>query len=419
MASPPPPAPPPPLPPAPAGDGDPQLESIREGVRGLCARFDEQYWLKLDQARAYPDEFVAALTEAGYLAALIPEPYGGSGLGLREACVILEEISFSGGHPGACHAQMYVMASLLRHGSEGQKQRYLPAIADGRLRLQSFAITEPNSGTDTTSLKTFARKDGERYLITGQKVWISRVQHSDLMLLLARTTPPRSEKKGAEKKGAEKKGAEKKTAGLSAFIVDLAEARAAGNGLTVRPIDAMINHHACELFFDALAVPAENLLGEEGNGFRIVLDSMNAERILIAAECIGDGRFFIDKAANYARQREIFGRPIGQNQGVQFPIARCHVALAAADLMVQRAAARFDAGAPCGAEANMAKLLASEASWQAADMCMEVHGGYAFAREYHIERKFRETRLYRTAPISTNFILSYVAEHVLGLPRSY
>ena len=379
------------------------LQAIRDGVRALCKDFDEQYWLELDGRRGYPTEFVRALTEAGYLSVLIPEQYGGSGLGLREACVILEEISFCGGHAGACHAQMYVMGSVLRHGSAAQKQRYLPAIARGELRLQSFGVTEPNTGTDTTSLKTVAKKQDDRYVVNGQKVWISRVQHSDLMLLLARTTP-------VDKVA-------KKTDGLSTFIVDLNQV--IGNGLTVKPIDSMINHHSCELFFDNLEIPAQNLLGEENNGFRVILDSMNAERILIAAECIGDGRFFINKACRYAKDRKIFNRPIGQNQGVQFPIARCHVDIEAATLMVKRAARLFDQNEKCGAHANMSKMLASEASWQAADMCMEVHGGFAFAREYHIERKFRETRLYRSAPISTNFILSYVAEHVLGLPRSY
>lgn len=380
-----------------------QLESIRQGVRALCQKFDEQYWLGLDTSRDYPTNFVGALTREGYLAALIPEEYGGSGLGLREACAILEEISFSGGHPGACHAQMYVMGSVLRHGSEAQKQQYLPKIASGELRMQSFGVTEPSTGTDTTSLKTSARRDGDQYIVNGQKVWISRVQHSDLMLLLARTKP--------------KHESTRKTDGLSTFIVDLNQA--VGNGLTVRPIDSMINHHSCELFFDNLSVPAENLLGQEHDGFRVVMDGMNAERILIAAECIGDGRFFVDKAVKYACEREVFGRAIGQNQGVQFPIARCHTAIQAADLMVEKAADLFDQGQSCGPQANMSKMLASEASWNAADMCMEVHGGFAFAREYHIERKFRETRLYRTAPISTNFILSYIAEHVLGLPRSF
>ncbi len=380
-----------------------ELNAIRQGVRSLCQDFDEQYWLKLDSDRSYPTEFVQALTKAGYLSALIPEQYGGSGLGLTEACAILEEISFSGGHPGACHAQMYVMGSVLRHGSDAQKEMYLPSIADGSIRLQSFGVTEPNTGTDTTSLKTTAKKQGNKYVVNGQKVWISRVQHSDLMLLLARTTPTDK--------------VEKKTHGLSTFIVDLNQAKE--NGLTVTPIDSMINHHSCELFFDNLEIPEENLLGEENNGFRIILDSMNAERILIAAECIGDGRFFVDRACAYATERKVFNRPIGQNQGVQFPIARCNINIEAANLMVKQAAELFDQSEKCASEANMAKLLASEASWQAADMCMEVHGGFAFAREFHIERKFRETRLYRTAPISTNFILSYVAEHVLGLPRSY
>ncbi len=383
---------------------DPEhIQAIRNGVRNLCHRYDERYWLNLDSQRDYPTEFVRTLTDEGYLAALIPEEYGGSGLGLQEACVILEEISFSGGHPGACHAQMYVMGSVLRHGSRAQKEKYLPGIAEGSIRLQSFGVTEPDTGTDTSSLKTVAAKQGDRYVINGQKVWISRVQHSDLMLLLARTTPLDRVKK--------------KTEGLSTFIIDLNEA--VGNGLTVRPIDSMINHHSCELFFDNLEIPEENLLGAENNGFRIILDSMNAERILIAAECIGDGRFFVDKAVRYAKERRVFNRPIGQNQGVQFPIARCKINLDAADLMVRKGAELFDRNKKCGAEANMAKLLASEASWQAADMCMEVYGGFAFAREYHIERKFRETRLYRTAPISTNFILGFVAEHVLGLPRSY
>lgn len=379
------------------------IQSIRDGVRAVCRDFDEQYWLVLDKQRDYPAEFVRVLTEAGYLSVLIPEQYGGSGLGLREACVILEEISFSGGNPGACHAQMYIMGSVLRHGSEQQKRKYLPDVANGSLRLQSFGVTEPNTGTDTVSLQTVAKKQGDRYVVNGQKVWISRVQHSDLMLLLARTTP-------LDK-------VNKKTDGLSTFIIDLN--KSIGNGLTVKPIDSMINHHSCELFFDNLEIPEDNLLGEENNGFRIILDSMNAERILIAAECIGDGRFFIDRACRYATQRKIFNRPIGQNQGVQFPIARCHIDIEAATLMVNKAAGMFDQNEKCGAQANMAKMLASQASWQAADMCMEVHGGFAFAREYHIERKFRETRLYRTAPISTNFILSYVAEHVLGLPRSY
>ena len=380
-----------------------RLNAIREGVRALCKGYGEDYWLGLDKKEGYPTDFVRELTESGYLNALIPEEFGGAGLGALEAAAILEEVSRSGGNPGACHAQMYVMGAVLRHGSEEQKQRYLPKIAAGELRLQSFAVTEPTTGTDTTNLKTTARKDGERYLINGQKVWISRVEHSDLMVLLARTSP--------------RDAGARKTEGMSAFIVDLRQA--IGNGLAVQPIEAMINHHACELFFDDLAVPAENLLGEEGNGFRVILDGMNAERILIAAECVGDGRYFIDKACAYANERHVFGRPIGQNQGIQFPLARSHAEIEAAALMVERAANLFDAGQPCGAEANMAKMLASEASWRAGDACMQTHGGFAFAREYHIERKFRETRLYQVAPISTNLILSYIAEHVLDLPRSF
>ncbi len=379
------------------------LQEIRNGVKALCQRFDENYWLRLDAANGYPTEFVGALTEAGYLAALIPEDYGGTGLGIAEAAAIMEEVSRAGAHAGACHAQMYVMGSLLRHGSESQKQTYLPKIAAGELRLQSFGVTEPSTGTDTTNLKTTARKQGDRYVIKGQKVWISRVEHSDLMVLLARTTP--------------RDQCARKTDGLSAFIVDLREA--VGKGLTVQPIDAMINHHSCELFFDDLEVPADNLLGAEGKGFRVILDGMNAERILIAAECIGDARYFIDKATAYAKQRVVFGRPIGQNQGIQFPIARAYAETEAAALMVERAAGLFDAGEKCAAEANMAKMLASEASWRAGDTCMQTHGGFAFAREYHIERKFRETRLYQIAPISTNLILSYLAEHVLDLPRSF
>jgi len=380
-----------------------QNREIRDGVKALCRRFDENYWLRLDAASDYPTEFVDALTEAGYLAALIPEDYGGSGLGVAEAAAIMEEVSRAGAHAGACHAQMYVMGSLLRHGTKTQKQTYLPKIAAGELRLQSFGVTEPTTGTDTTNLKTTARKQGDRYLVKGQKVWISRVEHSDLMVLLARTTP--------------RDQCARKTDGLSAFIVDLREA--VGKGLTVQPIDAMINHHSCELFFDDLEVPAENLLGEEGKGFRVILDGMNAERILIAAECIGDARYFIDKATAYAKGRVVFDRPIGQNQGIQFPIARAYADTEAAALMVERAAGLFDAGEKCAAEANMAKMLASEASWRAGDTCMQTHGGFAFAREYHIERKFRETRLYQIAPISTNLILSYLAEHVLGLPRSF
>ena len=380
-----------------------QLNSIREGVRALCRGFDEDYWLELDRKQGYPTEFVKELTQSGYLSALIPQEYGGAGLGIVEASAILEEVSRSGGHPGACHAQMYVMGAVLRHGSDAQKQHYLPKIAAGELRLQSFGVTEPTTGTDTTNLKTTAKRDGDNYLINGQKVWISRVEHSDLMVLLARTTP-RSE-------------CAKKTDGMSAFIVDLRQA--IGNGLSVQPIEAMINHHACELFFDDLVVPAENLLGAEGKGFRVILDGMNAERILIAGECIGDGRYFIDKACEYARERKVFNRPIGQNQGIQFPLARSYSEIEAAALMVEKAADLFDAGLSCGAEANMAKMLASEASWKAGDACMQTHGGFAFAKEYHIERKFRETRLYQIAPISTNLILSYIAEHVLDLPRSF
>jgi len=380
-----------------------ELGEIRRSVAQLCAGFGEDYWRKLDDSHAYPTEFVTALTEAGFLSALIPEEYGGAGLGLIESCAILEEISRSGGHPGACHAQMYVMGAVLRHGSEAQKREYLPKIASGELRLQSFGVTEPTTGTDTTNLKTTATRDGDHYRINGQKVWISRVEHSDLMVLLARTTP--------------REQCKKKSDGMSAFIVDLRAA--VGNGLTVRPIDAMINHHACELFFDDLKVPAENLLGAEGKGFKVVLDGMNAERILIAAECIGDARYFIDKATRYANERVVFGRPIGANQGVQFPIAECYTQTSAAALMVERAATLFDAGQPCGSEANMAKHLAAEASWKAGDVAMQTFGGFAFSREYHIERKFRETRLYRTAPISTNLILSHIATHELGLPRSF
>jgi len=380
-----------------------QIDEIRAAVKALCARYGEGYWLKLDEVHGYPTEFVRELTRAGFLTALIPEAYGGAGLGVLEAAAIMEEISRSGAHAGACHAQMYVMGSILRHGSDVQKRLYLPKIAAGELRLQSFGVTEPTTGTDTTNLKTTAVRVGDKYLVNGQKVWISRVEHSDLMLLLARTTP--------------RDQVSRKTEGLSAFIVDLRQA--IGHGLDVRPISAMINHHSCELFFTNLEIPAENLLGEEGRGFRVILDGMNAERILIASECVGDGRYFIDKAVAYANDRIVFDRPIGKNQGVQFPIARCHTEIEAAALMVDKAARMFDAGQDCGAEANMAKLLASEASWRAGDVAMQTHGGFAFAREYHIERKFRETRLYQIAPISTNLILSFVAEHVLGLPRSF
>ena len=383
--------------------GETDLSQIRQAVRQLCDQYGEDYWLQLDRDRGYPSEFVQELSEAGFLNILIPEAYGGAGLGVIEASAVMEEVCRAGAHAGACHAQMYVMGSVLRHGNEAQKNRYLPEIASGKLRLQSFGVTEPTTGTDTTSLKTVAKKDGDEYVINGQKVWISRIEHSDLMVLLARTTP--------------KDEVQKKTQGLSAFIVDVREA--VGNGLTIQPIESMINHHSCELFFDNLRIPAENLLGEEGSGFKVILDGMNAERILIAAECVGDGRYFVDKASAYASDRTIFDRPIGMNQSVQFPIARCYAEIEAASLMVDKAAKMFDAGEPCGAEANMAKMLASEASWRAGDVCMQTHGGYAFAKEYHIERKFRETRLYQIAPISTNLILSFIGEHVLKMPRSF
>jgi acyl-CoA dehydrogenase len=379
------------------------ISEIRTAVRQLCAQYGEDYWLELDRTRGYPTEFVDELTRSGFLTVLIPETYGGAGLGVYEASIIMEEVCRSGAHAGACHAQMYVMGSVLRHGSEVQKQQYLPKIAAGELRLQSFGVTEPTTGTDTTSLKTTARRDGDDYVINGQKVWISRIQHSDLMVLLARTTP--------------KDQVKKKTDGLSAFLIHVGEAE--GRGLEIRPIESMINHHSCELFFDDLRVPKDSLLGTEGAGFKVILDGMNAERILIAAECVGDGRYFIDKASHYAKERIVFDRPIGQNQGVQFPIARSYAEVEAAWLMVEKAARMFDAGEPCGAEANMAKMLASEASWRAGDVCMQTHGGFAFAKEYHIERKFRETRLYQIAPISTNLILSFIGEHVLGMPRSF
>ena len=374
---------------------------IRAGVRALCADFPGSYWRQLDRERRYPEGFVKALTEAGYLAALIPEAYGGSGLPLSAASAILEELHMAGCNGAACHAQMYTMGTLLRHGSSAQKEKYLPGIAAGSLRLQAFGVTEPGSGTDTLNLSTQARRDGDSYLINGQKVWTSRAEHSDLMLLLARTTP--------------KDQIEKKGDGLSVFLVDLRQAK----GLTIRPIQTMMNHATTEVFFDDLVVPAENLIGEEGKGFRYILDGMNAERILIASECLGDCRWFIAKARDYACEREVFGRPIGKNQGVQFPIARAYAQSEAAGLMILEAARRFDAGEPCGKEANMAKLLASEASWAAAESCLQTHGGYGFAEEYDIERKFRETRLYQVAPVSTNMILAYLAEHVLGLPRSY
>jgi acyl-CoA dehydrogenase len=378
-------------------------QDLRAGVRDLCKTFPDPYWRELDASRAYPDAFVKALTEAGYLAALIPEEYGGSGLSLDEAAVIMEEINRSGGNSGACHAQMYTMGTLLRHGSDAQKREYLPKIASGELRLQAFGVSEPTTGSDTTQMKTLATRKGDRYVIRGQKIWISRAEHSDLLLLIARTTPLAEVKK--------------RTEGLSILLVDLRQA--VGHGLTIRPIRTMMNHATTELFFDDLEVPSAALVGEEGQGFRYLLDGLNAERILIAAECVGDGRWFIDRARNYAKERVVFGRPIGQNQGVQFPIARAHVNIEAADLMRIHAAGKFDRGEPCGAEANMAKLLAADASWEAANVAVQTHGGFGFAEDYDIERKFRETRLYQVAPISTNLILAYVAEHVLGLPRSY
>ena len=376
---------------------------IREAVRRLCAQFPGAYWRALDRDRIYPTEFVTALTKAGFLSVLIPEAYGGSGLGLAAATAVLEEIHRSGCNGGACHAQMYTMGALLRHGSEAQKQAYLPKIASGELRLQAFGVTEPTAGTDTTRISTFARREGDSYFVTGQKLWISRAEHSDLMILLCRTTA--------------REDAAKPTAGMSVLLVDMREA--VGRGLTINPVRTMLNHATTELFFDNLEVPAANLIGEEGKGFGYILDGMNAERILIAAECIGDAKFFIDRASAYATEREVFGRPIGQNQGVQFPIARAYVQMTAASLMVDKAAALFDAGEPCGTEANMAKMVASEASWFAADTCLQTHGGFGFAEEYDIERKFRETRLYQVAPISTNLILSHVGTHVLGMPKSF
>jgi acyl-CoA dehydrogenase len=379
-------------------------QQIRDAVRALCLKFDGAYWRQLDRERAYPTAFVNALTEAGWLAVLIPEEYGGSGLGLSAAAAVLEEIQRAGCNGAACHAQMYIMGSLLRNGSAEQKAKYLPKIASGELRLQAFGVSEPTSGTDTLSLRTMAVKQGnEHYVVNGQKIWTSRAEHSDLMLLLARTTPVDQVKK--------------RTEGLSVFLVDMREAL--GNGLTIRPIRTMMNHGTTEVFFDNMKVPAANLIGEEGKGFRYILDGMNAERILIASECIGDSRWFIEKATNYANERKVFGRPIGQNQGIQFPIARCYAQTEAANLMVRHAAALFESGQPCGPQANMAKMLGSEAAWASADMCVQTHGGFGFAEEYDVERKFRETRLYTVAPISTNLILSFVAEHVLGLPRSY
>jgi alkylation response protein AidB-like acyl-CoA dehydrogenase len=383
---------------------DDVIEDIRAAVRDLCARFPGAYWREKDRERAYPTEFVRALTEAGYLAVLIPEEYGGSGLGIRAAAAILEEIHKSGCNGAACHAQMYIMGTLLRHGSEEQKRKWLPGIASGELRLQAFAVTEPTSGTDTLSLRTTARKDGnDRYVVNGQKIWTSRAEHSDLMLLLARTTP--------------KDQVAKRTDGLSVFVVDMREA--VGNGLTIRPIRTMVNHCTTEVFFDDMVVPAENLIGEEGKGFRYIIDGMNAERLLISHESLGDARWFIRTATEYAKSREVFGRPIGQNQAIQFPIARAYAETEAAALMAEKGVRLFEAGQPCGPEANMAKMLASEAAWHAAEICMQAHGGFAFAEEYDVERKFREARLYQIAPISTNLVLSYVAEHVLGLPRSF
>jgi alkylation response protein AidB-like acyl-CoA dehydrogenase len=380
-----------------------EITSIRAAVRALCAGFPGEYWRKLDRERAYPTEFVDALTKAGFLAALIPEEYGGSGLTMSSAIAIMEEIQASGCNGAACHAQMYTMGTVLRHGSADQKQRYLPKIASGELRLQAFGVTEPTSGTDTLALRTTAVRDGnDSYVINGQKIWTSRAEHSDLMLLLARTTPREQVKK--------------RTEGLSVFLVEM---KAAGENLKINPIRTMMNHATTEVFFDDLRVPAENLVGEEGMGFRYILSGMNAERILIAAECIGDAKWLIEKATNYAKERSVFGRPIGQNQGIQFPIARAYAQMRAAELMVHEAASLYEQGKDCGAEANMAKMLAADASWAAADMCVQTHGGFGFAEEFDIERKFRETRLYSVAPISTNLILSYLAEHVLGLPRSY
>ena len=388
------------------GDINPRSSECQEyrlAIRDLCSRFDSAYWQQVEEHSGYPEAFVKALTEAGWLAALIPEQYGGGGLSVTEASVILEEINRSGANSGACHAQMYIMGALLRHGSNAQKEQYLPAIASGALRLQSFAVTEPTTGTDTTKTRTVATRSGDRYVVNGQKVWISRIQHSDLMLLLARTTPLAEIKK--------------KTDGLSIFLVDLRDAER--RGMTVRPIKNMVNHETNEVFFDNFEVPAANLIGEEGKGFRYILDGMNAERILIAAECIGDGYWFIDKARQYANERIVFERPIGKNQGVQFPIARAYANLRAADLMRYEAARLFDAGQPAGAEANLAKLLAADASWEAGNVCLQTFGGFGFAVEYDVERKFRETRLYQVAPISTNLILSYLGEHVLGMPRSF
>ncbi|WP_128892669.1 acyl-CoA dehydrogenase family protein [Erythrobacter sp. HKB08] len=380
-----------------------ELAEIRRAVRALCDEFPGEYWREKDRERAYPGEFVDALTKAGFLAALIPDEYGGSGLKLDAAAVIMEEIQAAGCNGAAAHAQMYVMNTLLRYGSEEQKQEYLPGIASGELRLQAFGVSEPTSGTDTLSLRTFAKREGDEYVINGQKIWTSRAEHSDLMALLARTTP--------------REEVAKKTDGLSLFLVDMR--KVVGNGMTIKPIRTMMNHSTTEVFFDDMRIPASALIGEEGKGFRYILSGMNAERILIAAECIGDAKWFIEKASDYAKERNVFGAPIGKNQGVQFPIARCYAQMRAAELMVHHAAEVYDEGGNAGAEANIAKMLASEASWAAADMCVQTHGGFGFAEEYDVERKFREARLYTVAPISTNLILSYLAEHVLGLPRSY
>ena len=376
---------------------------IRDAVRKLCEPFDGEYWQKLEETDSYPNRFVEALTESGFLGALIPEEYGGSGLPLRAASVILEEIHATGGNAGACHAQMYIMGTLLRHGSEAQKQQYLPAVASGALRLQAFGVTEPTTGSDTTKLRTRAVRDGDEYVVNGQKVWTSRALYSDLMLLLARTTPIDE--------------VERKTEGLSVFLVDMREAR--GNGLDIRPIKAMVNHNTTEIYFDNLRIPASSLIGEEGKGFRYILDGMNAERMLVASECLGDARWFIETATAYAGDRVVFGKPIGANQGVQFPIARAYANMRAAELVLRKGCALFDAGKPCGEEANMAKLLLSEASWQAGEACLQTHGGFGFANEYNVERKWRETRLYQIAPISSNLILAYLGQHVLGMPRSY
>jgi acyl-CoA dehydrogenase len=380
-----------------------EFHDIRDAVAKLCAQFPGEYWRKLDRQMAYPKEFVDALTEAGYLSVLIPEEYGGSGLKLSAAAAILEEIQRAGCNGGGCHAQMYTMGTVLRHGNDAQKAKWLPQIASGELRLQAFGVTEPTSGTDTSSLKTVAKRDGDHYVVNGQKIWTSRAEHSDVMILLARTTP--------------KEQAKKRTEGLSVFIVDMREVK--GNGLEIRPIRTMMNHATTEVFFTDMRVPAENLIGEEGKGFRYILSGMNAERILIASECIGDAKWFIAKATAYAKERVVFGRPIGQNQGIQFPIAKAYASMRAAELMVKEATRKYEAGLDCGAEANMAKMLAADASWDAANACVQTHGGFGFAEEYDVERKFRETRLYQVAPISTNLILSFVAEHVLGMPRSY